>query len=64
MIDKQENTGTARLLRVECGGCGWKSRRAAGKLVWCPKCGQCAAFQPEQDSRAAATPVRGRERIS
>ena len=35
------------LLPVECGACGWKGKRSAGKLVWCPKCGQCAAFQPE-----------------
>lgn len=30
---------------VECGGCGWKSRRKTGNTVTCPKCGGFAAFQ-------------------
>jgi len=29
---------------VQCG-CGWKGNRQPGNLVFCPKCGQCAAFQ-------------------
>lgn len=35
------------LLPVECGACGWTGKRKPGKLVWCPKCGECAGFQPE-----------------
>lgn len=35
----------ARLLPVECANCGWKGKRASGKIVECPDCGQIAAFQ-------------------
>lgn len=33
-------------LPVECGSCNWRGKRMAGKLVYCPKCGSQAAFQP------------------
>jgi len=33
------------LLPVECGACGWKSRRKPGNTVQCPKCGGIAGFQ-------------------
>jgi uncharacterized Zn finger protein (UPF0148 family) len=34
-----------KLLKVACGACGWTGRRKAGKLVYCPNCGECAAYQ-------------------
>jgi hypothetical protein len=34
-------------LPVACGSCPWQSRRLPGNVVWCPKCGKPAAFQPE-----------------
>ena len=40
MVDEQ-------MMRVECGGCGWKGRRKSGKIVQCPKCGGIAAYQCE-----------------
>lgn len=39
------NESLRKLLAVECGACGWKGRRKPGNLVWCPECGECAAFQ-------------------
>lgn len=35
------------LLPVVCGACGWHARRKPGNIVWCPKCGEQAAFQCE-----------------
>ena len=37
---------TLERLPVECGSCNWKGKRMSGKLVYCPKCGSLAAFQP------------------
>jgi uncharacterized Zn finger protein (UPF0148 family) len=34
------------MLTVQCVPCGWTGKRKAGKLVYCPKCGSPAAFQP------------------
>lgn len=44
------------LLQVECGACGWKGKRKPGKLVFCPACGSCAAFQPQTNDSAPLTP--------
>lgn len=32
-------------LPVECGGCGWESKRLPGEPVQCLKCGAFASFQ-------------------
>lgn len=36
----------SKRIPVECGTCGWKSRRKPGNFVSCPRCGGIAAFQP------------------
>lgn len=41
-------TEPPKRLPVECGTCGWTGIRKPGKLVWCPKCGSCAGFQPKE----------------
>lgn len=36
------------IAKVVCGKCGWSGKRKTGKLVYCPKCSECAAFQIER----------------
>lgn len=46
--DRQSGSkGGSERLKVECGNCGWHSRRKPGKIVYCPKCGAPAAYQPQ-----------------
>jgi hypothetical protein len=41
---------TETMQPVECGACGWRSRRKTGNVVICPKCSSIAAFQvPAKD---------------
>lgn len=42
---------TEKMAKVECGNCGWAANRKTGKLVDCPKCGECAGFVLSDEDR-------------